>query len=190
MIEFATSEEERLLVEAAGRFGQDQLRPQEREHEAARSFPPSLREAYAEIGFAGLGAPEEAGGAGVDASMRIATWAKLAEADSTAPLALSTFGPGAESLGSTDRGRELLERSGAGGRVVWGAGVEVTGDVATGTVDWVPCQEGLDWIVLVDGDGAYAFTDPNLKLLEARPCGLRAAGGATLKFSDHFWISF
>lgn len=184
MIEFEVPEEERLLQEAAERFGHDMLRPREREHEKGRGYAPELHEAYAEQGFDALGLPEEFGGAGLPAGHRIAIWSRIAAADPAAPFALSPLGAGAQVLAASDEGRRLLERR-APGAVVWANGVEVSDGKASGRVAWIPRTEPVEWLVLLNDAGAWlARSGLEVRSLPGRPCGLQAAGGVEVVLAD------
>jgi alkylation response protein AidB-like acyl-CoA dehydrogenase len=185
MIDFDLDPELELLRATVRQFGAEQLRPREREHEAARGLAePLLREAAA-IGFAGAAWPESLGGAGLGALARTLVLEELGAADPGAALALDPLGPAVHAL--AELGEEaalrthagpLLERSGARAWLAWnGDGrIALRGGRASGRLPWVPADR-LDLLVVLDGDSA-AVLDAGLGLAPLRGAGLRAAGAS------------
>ncbi|HCP45695.1 MAG TPA: hypothetical protein DIU15_06620, partial [Deltaproteobacteria bacterium] len=170
MIEFGTTEEEQLFTETAVRFGDEQLRGDEREHEKARQYPETLHKLFAELGLAGINKKD----AGLQASHRIAVWSALAAADPSAPFGLDPIGPGGALLGDLPDGM---------GFVVVEPGLEVADGLATGTIAWIP-RVRLDWLLLIHKDGLHLVRQPPWEPLTSRPCGLQASGGLEVALDE------
>ena len=156
MIDFTLTEEEQMFLDAASRFGAA-LREQEREHEDS-GYPAELCAQYEELGFADL---EE-----LPLGTRMSIWAKLAEADPSAPLGLGRW-PG-------------LERPGLGAIVVE-EGLSISDGRVTGELAWLP-RRRLDWLAIV-GQRVWIVEDPRWEAV-TRPCGLRACGGISVSLDD------
>jgi len=163
MIEFGTTEEEQLFRDTAARFGDEQLREQERDHEKARAYPDTLHKLFGELGLAGINKKD----AGLEASHRIAVWSALAAADPAAPFGLDPIGPGGALLGELPDGL---------GFVVVESRITIDDGKADGTIAWVP-RVSLDWLVLVHDNALYLVRNPQWTTLTPRPCGLQASGG-------------
>lgn len=124
MIDFGLSEEERLLDDSARRFADEQLRPAERRHEAARSYPELVRTRHRALGFATILLPESAGGVGLPLAIAARVWERLAAADPAAPIglgmvsiaALARSRRGAMLVRDRQPGAVIVEAIGAGER--------------------------------------------------------------------------
>jgi alkylation response protein AidB-like acyl-CoA dehydrogenase len=183
MIDFELGEELELIQETARAFAAEQLRPREREFEAARAVGDDVRGVFTEIGLAALELPEELGGAGLGALARVLVVEELAAGDAGAAVALDPLGPALyplRELGGEEALRELglplLERPGARAVLVWnGDGVLALRDGRVhGALPWVPAER-VDLLVALDGDGAFAVEE-GLDCQPLRGAGLRAAG--------------
>ena len=188
MIDFEIGEELELLRDTARAFAADHLVPRMRELEAARAVPEDIRQAFTQIGFAGLEVPEHLGGAGLGALARVLVLEELGAGDPGAALALDPLGPvlypllelgGDEAV--RDLGLPLLQRPGARAVLAWnGAGsLEVRGQHVHGTIPWVPADR-VDLLVALDRDGATAVVD-GIACEPLRGAGLRAAGASALR---------
>jgi alkylation response protein AidB-like acyl-CoA dehydrogenase len=173
-VEWAASEDEAALLEAAARFGAERLRPAERAHEKARGYPPALRAEWQAAGFATLALPAERGGAGQPLGVCVEVWAKLAEADPGAAVGLGSALPGFASLAAWS---ELAAEPGALACAEPGA---TASEAPAGRLAWLPARE-LAWLLLLDERGVWLLRRPGLLPLEARPVGLQACGGVELR---------
>ena len=191
MIEFRLDPELELLRDTARHFAGEQLRPHDRDHEAARAVAAPARRAYAEIGLAALLWPESLGGAGLGALARALVLEELGAADAGAALALDPLGAAFHAL--AECGEEaalrahaapLLECDGARALLVWNGARYVTlaNGRANGVVPWVPADRA-DLVVLLDAD-SVAVIDAGVTATPLRGAGLRAAGASELRFAD------
>lgn len=85
MIDFSLPDEYELIARTAAAFAERELRPRQRDHEAARGVAGAVASAYAEAGFGELGAPES--GTGVQATCHALE--RLGWGDAGAALALA-----------------------------------------------------------------------------------------------------
>lgn len=188
MFDLEPGDELSLLIETARSFGEDELRPAMRDHEAARAVAPPVLAAFAQIGLAGLELPESQGGAGLGPLARVLVNEELGGADVGAALALDPLGPALYPLLELG-GDEALERfavpllSKPGGRAVLvdtrEASLEVDGDRVRGKVPYVPAER-VDLLVVLGDDGA-AVIEQDVDVAPLRGSGLRAAGAAALR---------
>ena len=174
-MDFAKTEDEHSLFGLAVRFGDDRLRPGERQHEKQGAFPAPLREAYEELGLSRLGLSEALGGAELPLPVRIGVWTRLAKADPAAPIGLSALPPGADALTRSKSGEALLAGGRRGQLVVCGADAQ--------SVPWLPTRE-LDWLLRVDDDEVELLLSPALVTTSNPPCGLKACGSSQIDFSS------
>jgi alkylation response protein AidB-like acyl-CoA dehydrogenase len=98
MISFAPEEDERLLVDSARSFAQQQLRPRLRKFEEARGVSDEVRRAFHQLGLVGMDLPAELGFAGVSLTTRALAEEELAAGDLGAAVALDATGPAAEAI--------------------------------------------------------------------------------------------
>src|SRR4051812_9901110 len=98
MISFAPEDDERLLVDSARAFAQQQLRPRLRKHEEQRGVSDDVRRAFHELGLVGMDLPAELGFAGVSLTTRALAEEELAAGDLGACVALDATGPAAEAI--------------------------------------------------------------------------------------------
>src|SRR4051812_31354000 len=98
MISFAPEDDERLLVDSARAFAQQQLRPRLRKHEEERGVSDEVRRAFHELGLVGMDLPAELGFAGVSLTTRALAEEELAAGDLGACVALDATGPAAEAI--------------------------------------------------------------------------------------------
>src|SRR3954462_9250656 len=96
MISFAPEDDERLLVDSARAFEQQQLRPRLRRHEEERGVSDDVRRAFHELGLVGMDLPSELGFAGVSLTTRALAEEELAAGDVGACVALDACGLAAE----------------------------------------------------------------------------------------------
>ena len=111
MISFAPDDDERLLVDSARSFAQQQLRPRLRRHEEERGVPDEVRRAFHVLGLVGMDLPAELGFAGVSLTTRALAEEELAAGDLGACVALDATGPAAEAIriaGSPEQRKKLL----------------------------------------------------------------------------------
>lgn len=172
VIDFAISEDERLLEDSARRFADERLRPHERQHEADGGYPQALRERYAGLGLDTMIVPEAIGGSGQSLALAARAWEQLAAADPAAPIALGV--PGIASLARSRIGAELARTNRPGAVVVV--------DDATASrieVPWVPCRRP-EWLAIVSPSSVVLVADISATEVAGRPCGLRAAGASRI----------
>jgi alkylation response protein AidB-like acyl-CoA dehydrogenase len=190
MIDLDLGDELGLLVQTAQSFAREQLAPHHRAAESARQLAAPVREAFAQIGLAGLELPESLGGAGLGPLARALVNEELAAGDPGAALALDPLGPALYPLVELG-GERALDRlaapllAGAGERAVLvcaeDAQLELDGERVSGSVPWVPADRPQLLVVLSD-DGGYALRD-GFEVEVLRGAGLRAAGAASLRLS-------
>ncbi|MFQ5697980.1 MAG: acyl-CoA dehydrogenase family protein [Myxococcota bacterium] len=187
MFDLDAGEELDLVVETARAFANERLAPRLRDAERTREVDPLAREAYREIGLAGLELPEALGGAGLGAVARVRVNEELAAADAGAAVALDPLGPalypllelgGASALQEWALPRIEAEQ----GRAVLVTAADVTLEVdsggLSGRVPWVPADR-VDLLVWLDAEGAAVMCEGWTS--EALPgAGLRAAGASSL----------
>jgi alkylation response protein AidB-like acyl-CoA dehydrogenase len=187
MIDFELGEELSLIRETARAFASNHLQPRLREFESARAVAAKTRDAFAEIGLAGLELSEPLGGAGLGALARVLVLEELAAADAGAALALDPLGPALyalDELGGEAAVRELglplLERPGARAVLFWNAGgdLDTREGRAFGRVPWIAADR-VDLLLVLDREGAFVVRD-GLDCRPLRGLGLRAAGASEL----------
>lgn len=185
MIEFQSSDEEKILVETAERFGVDKLYAAERDHEKSRAYPEALRRAYDELGFARLGFPGELGGSELPLPVQAAVWMALAKSDPGAPLGLTPWAIPA-CLATLPKIAEII---GKGRKLFFVADTHLTltKGMLDGRLDWLPAP-AVDDIVVVHGDAIGLVTPTSVTPLPDRPCGLHACGGIRVEFDDAVFV--
>jgi alkylation response protein AidB-like acyl-CoA dehydrogenase len=198
VIDFRLDPELELIRDTARQFAGEQLRPRDREHEAARAVTPSVRRAFREIGLAGVEWPACLGGADLGALARVVVLEELAAGDAGAAIALDPLGPAVYALAEAGEAAALrahavplLDREDARAVLVWNGGaVAVRSGHATGVVPWVPADRA-DLVVLLDAD-SVAVVDSPIELAPLRGAGLRAAGASELRLAGapirDFWV--
>lgn len=110
-MDFSLTEEEQMLVQLAGQFGEAELRPQMRAHEAAGALPTSLCDSFEQTGIPLLGAAEVDPDLPVSWPARCRAIQKLAQADGAATLQLwrsAWLPPAATKLGSSGTAHALV----------------------------------------------------------------------------------
>jgi len=190
MFDFELGDDLELIVETARSFARDELFPNLREHESARSIKPAIRKAYSEMGLAGLELPESMGGAGLGALARVLVNEEIAAGDAGAALALDPLGPalypllelgGDEALQTF--ALPLLEVDGARALLVSEADATLeVADTLSGIVPWVP-SDRADLLVALKGDEVVVVRE-GFELTELRGSGLRAAGACELRLDS------
>src|SRR5262245_52125820 len=150
VIDFGLSDDERLLDESARRFADEQLRPAERRHEAARGYPDTVHARYRALGFATMSLPESAGGGGLPLAIAARVWERLAAADPAAPFGLGV--PGIAALSRSRRGAVLARSRQLGAIVV------SPSDALALEIAWVPCARPA-WLAIISSDGVALMTD-------------------------------
>ncbi len=190
MFDFACGEDLDLVTQTARSFAADELTPNLRAFEEARAVDTPVREAFAQIGLAGLEVPESLGGAELGAVARVLVNEELAAADAGAALALDPLGPALYALhdvGGEAALREvalpLLEREATRTVLVspHDAELEVSADTVSGVVPWVPADR-VDLLVILNAGGVVAVRD-GITASPLRGSGLRAAGAAELQLN-------
>ncbi len=190
MIDFELPDELHLLCETAKSFAAAELRPREREHEAAREVSADVARRFREIGLAALELPESEGGAGLGALPKALVLEELAFGDPGAALALDPLGPALYPLAELGGeaalrtfARPLLDAPGARALLVESrAPLPAAGSTLTLSVPWVPAERA-DLVVVLMPDGACALRE-GIRLEKLRGAGLRAAGAAALELAD------
>ncbi len=187
MFDLDPGDELELLVQTTRSFAEDELAPKLRDHEQARCVGPAVRDAFAQIGLAGLELPEALGGAGLGALARVLVNEELAAADAGATLALDPLGPALyalEELGGEAALRELalplLEDPGRRAVLVTSADLEleIGSESVSGRIPWVPAERP-DLLVVLEPDGAVALRE-GIACEAVHGAGMRAAGAAEL----------
>jgi alkylation response protein AidB-like acyl-CoA dehydrogenase len=184
-------EELELIADTARRFGQEMLAPKMREAEASRSVDDETRQAFLEIGLAGLEWPEDADGAGLGSVARVLVNEELGAADAGAAIALDEFGPAlypilemggdarsftqSTSSDSPRKGRTLLVTN-------FDGDLQFEENRVTGLIPWVPA-DAADSIVVLTGDRATILHD-GFSFDPIRGAGLRAAGASELRITN------
>lgn len=187
MIDLDPGDELELLVETARSFAREQLLPGLRAAEAARELPSAVRDAFAQIGLAGLELPESLGGAGLGALARVAVNEELGAGDPGAALALDALGPALYALlelaGEASLARLAGPQLAGGARAVLvfaeDTSLALDGERASGRVPWVPAERP-ELLVVLDAEGGYALRE-GLEIEALRGAGLRAAGASALR---------
>jgi alkylation response protein AidB-like acyl-CoA dehydrogenase len=165
MIDFALSDEERLLQETARRFAEERLAPALRAHERARGVTPEVAARFAALGLEGAGP-----------FGRALVLEELAAVDPGAATALDGPGPAAHVLAEAGLPLEPGMR---------GVAIDDSDErfrVADGRIDgttaWVPADRIDVAVVLQPARALVVRSGWRLTPLDA--CGLGAAGGASL----------
>ncbi len=189
MFHLDPGEEYALLVETTRSFSASSLTPHLREAEAARAVQPEVREAFEQIGLAGLELPESMGGVELGSLARVLVNEELGAADPGAALALDPLGPALAALAELG-GKEALDRfaspllAGGGARAVLvdlrDAALEMAGGTVSGVAPWVPADE-VALVVGLGDEGAFVVEE-GFRLEAVRGAGLRAAGASALHF--------
>src|ERR1700722_12857119 len=106
-MDFGVSDEHQLILDSLTAFGDEQLRPNLRSHEASRSVAPAVAATFGDMGFERLELAEELGGAGLGMLTRVLANITLARADAGAALALDRLGPALYPLAEFGGGEAL-----------------------------------------------------------------------------------
>lgn len=187
MFSLEPSDEHQLLSETARQFAQEKLLPRLRDFEKSRSVAADARDAFSQIGLAGLEWSEEQGGAGLGALARCLVNEEVGAADPGAALALDAVGPALYALLECGDARAFetfaqpIARDPAARAVLIcgnGAALEVNGQRVSGTVPWVPADR-VDLLVHLDDAGATCIQG-GIRCEPLRGAGLRAAGASEL----------
>src|SRR6185437_240579 len=93
MISFQPTDDQELMLKAAGQFARTLIRPKLRESEGARAVSAEIRTAGAELGLGLAPFPEALGGAGLGLVTTVLLEEEIASGDAGAAFALA--GPGA-----------------------------------------------------------------------------------------------
>ncbi|MBW2230936.1 MAG: acyl-CoA dehydrogenase family protein [Deltaproteobacteria bacterium] len=195
MLDLDPGDELGLVADTARKLADDHLGPAVRIAEAARQPAADVFAAYTEIGLAGLELPESAGGAGQGALARVLVNEELAAVDVGSALALDPLGlalyPVVEMGGESAAAELAVGCAELGARAVGvlvGAdaqmdeGMDLQGDVASGSVPWLPADR-VDSLVLLAGE-SMLWIDRGIDLAPVRGMGLRAAGASEASFRD------
>lgn len=176
-----------LIAETARRFGAEMLTPKMRSAEAQRGVDKETRQAFHEIGLAGLEWPEEKDGAGLGSLARVLVNEELGAADAGAALALDPLGPALYPI--LEMGgdiAQLLPSNADDQRVLLVS--ELDGDLQVetqgvkGVIPWVPASRA-DAIVVFKGDRAGILRS-GFTIEPIRGSGLRAAGAGELRIMN------
>jgi alkylation response protein AidB-like acyl-CoA dehydrogenase len=186
MFDLNPDDELDLVAATARKLAEDALIPALREAEAARDVTPELREAWDEVGLAGLELPESLDGAELGCLARVFVNEELAAGDAGAAIALDPYGPALTALlevGGSDAAKTLVQALGAGRQraaLVFSedAALEIRGDTITLDAPWVAAEQ-LGAVVILASDEALLVTE-GMEFAPVRGAGLRAAGAASL----------
>jgi alkylation response protein AidB-like acyl-CoA dehydrogenase len=189
VIDLALDDELELLRETARGFAAGQLRPREREHEAARAVAPEVRDLFDKTGLAALELPETLGGAALGALARALVVEELAAADAGAALALDRLGPALYGLDALPGAletlaRPLLDDPAARAVLVFDERDALVrrGTRAEGTLPWLPADRA-DLLVVLRPDEVFVVRE-GVELSALPGAGLRAAGASALRLAD------
>ena len=80
-MDFALTEEQQMIQDAAREFAQNEIAPVAAEFDASGQFPTETIRAAGELGFMGIEIPEEYGGAGLDSICHALVMAEISAAD-------------------------------------------------------------------------------------------------------------
>ena len=80
-MDFALTEEQQMIQDAAREFAQNEIAPVAAEFDASGEFPTKTISAAGELGFMGIEMPEEYGGAGLDSICHALVMAEISAAD-------------------------------------------------------------------------------------------------------------
>jgi len=189
-LQFGIRDDDKLIVDTLSVFAAEQLRPNLRKAEAARTPSSEVRVRSAELGFEALDVPSASGGAGLGMLTRVLANIALAKADAGAALALDRIGPSVyvlDAFGGAETISQILDPvlRDAEARVVLVVEPEdrklSAGDRVTGTVTWTP-SDHADLIVGLGPTSAWVMRGET-SAEPVRSIGLHAAGASTLRFS-------
>ncbi len=173
-----------LIVETARRFGEEVLAPRMRSAEAERGVDAQTREAFTEIGLAGLEWPEAVGGAGLGCVARVLVNEELGAADAGAALALDAFGPALYPI--LEMGGDLERLVATSGRILLvsdlDGDIRIDSEKVDGSVPWAPASEA-DALVVLAGDEAVILRS-GFTIESLRGAGLRAAGAGRIHLEN------
>ncbi|MFP6655726.1 MAG: acyl-CoA dehydrogenase family protein [Myxococcota bacterium] len=176
-----------LIAETARRFGTEMLAPKMRSAEAQFGVDEATRQAFHQIGLAGLEWPEDQGGAGLGSLARVLVNEELGAADAGAALALDSVGPALYPI--LEMGGEfaqLLAPDAQEHRVLlvseFDGDLQIQAESVKGIIPWVPARRA-DSIVILKGDRA-AIIRNGFTIEPLRGSGLRAAGAGELRITD------
>ena len=156
-MEFAYTEEQRMVRETIQDFAQEELAPTAAERDETATFPTEALKKLGELGFFGVNIPEELGGAGLDMISYCIAVEELARVDASAAIVISVTNSLASyplhKFGNDDQHQRFLVPS-AEGKLLGafaltepGAGSDAGGMITTAVKD------GNDYIL----NGAKCF---------------------------------
>ncbi len=175
MIDFAPSEEQRLVAETARDFAERELRPRAAERDRTEKFPEREVRALAQLGLLGVNIPEEYGGAAAGVVAYSLAMQEIARADASVAVAMAVTNMVGEILvrfGSDEQKRALVPRLTSGEALVGAfalsepqAGSDPGGmsTTATRTANGWRLDGAKQWITSGDRAGVvivWAKTDP------------------------------
>lgn len=185
MFSLELDEEVELIVETVRQLAREELLPRMRESEAARNVAADLRQAFDEIGLAGLELPAELDGADMGCLTRALVNEELAAADVGAALALDRYGPALCALlevGGEEAAKALVDAVGDGRAYLIheeDALVVCSGSSVDVDAPWVQSDQPAAIVILI-GDEALLVTE-GIETESTRGAGLRAAGSSRLR---------
>jgi alkylation response protein AidB-like acyl-CoA dehydrogenase len=185
MFAFDVDDELEIQIEVTRKLAAEKLLPALREAEQRRAVDDSVRDAFVEVGLAGLEIPESLGGAGLGPLSRVFLNEELAAADAGSALALDPLGPALYPILELGGESALAELEAAcevrpGSRSVLLCEAEDRGTAGSLSLDaaWVPADD-VAAVVALGPQGACWVTD-GIATEPVRGAGLRAAGASRL----------
>ena len=185
MFAFDIDDELEILIEVTRKLAAEKLLPTLREAEQHRAVDDSVREAFVEVGLAGLEIPESLGGAGLGSLSRVCLNEELAAADAGAALALDPLGPALYPILELGGEATLAELQAAcearpGSRAVLLCEAEDRDTAGSLSLEaaWVPADD-VAAVVALGPEGCCWATD-GIATRRVRGAGLRAAGASRL----------
>lgn len=188
MYDFDLTEEEELIRDTARSFADEQLFPAFRDFEKQGAVPEALAKTFAEMGFAGIEAPEDVGGAGLSPLAKALVLEALARGDAASAIALDGIGPALYPLmefgGPEARAlvKNLLSNPAVRGWVIVDNEenhFEHGEGRIRGEWPWVPA-DALDVLVIIK-DGAALVITEGMEFEHVKPAALHAAGASGLR---------
>ena len=185
MFAFDIDDELEILIEVTRKLAAEKLLPTLREAEQHRAVDDSVRDAFVEVGLAGLEIPESLGGAGLGSLSRVCLNEELAAADAGAALALDPLGPALYPILELGGEATLAELQAAcearpGSRAVLLCEAEDRDTAGGLSLDaaWVPADDVAAVVVL--GPESACWATDGIATQPVRGAGLRAAGASRL----------
>jgi alkylation response protein AidB-like acyl-CoA dehydrogenase len=179
MIEFNLTLDQHILIDAVDRFVQEELAPQARTAEQARSPSAETVERYESLGLSRLEDPD----AGLGVLTRCLVNESLARGDVGAALALDRLGPAATAVRMVEGFGGIEAIAGDRTRRAWcvtpeDGSLRIERNELSGSVHWTP--GGVTDLYLLLPDGIALIRD-GLREMPVRGSGLRAAAPARIE---------